>query len=119
MATGEKKSEPASTAASAKPRLSANHEDLSIESFQKDLAAGIVSDQAQEFDAATEQRVIRKIDLYLIPWMWFGYGLVYYDKVCIRHISLACSLCTHLQYIGHFGKCSPLRNDEGSFLKRG
>lgn len=86
MAAGEEKSEPASTA-SAKPRLSPNHEDSSIESFQKDLAAGIVPDQAQEFDAAVEQRVIRKIDLYLIPWMWIGYGLVYYDKVCQQHIS--------------------------------
>ena len=64
-----------------KPQLSPIHDDSSLESFEKDLAAAIVSDRAQEFDSATERRVLRKIDLYLIPWMWFGYGFVYYDKV--------------------------------------
>lgn len=53
----------------------------SVESFEKDLAAAIVPDHAREFDRATENRVVRKIDLYLIPWMWLGYGFVYYDKV--------------------------------------
>ena len=67
--------------ASAKPRLSPIHEDSSVESFEKDLAAAIVPDHAEEFDRATERRVLRKIDLYLIPWMWLGYGFVYYDKV--------------------------------------
>lgn len=81
MATREEKSEPAYTAASAKPGLSVMHEDLSVDSFEKDLAAGLVSDHAQIFDTATERRVVRKIDLYLIPWMWLGYGFVYYDKV--------------------------------------
>ena len=58
-----------------------NHDDSSTESFDKDLAAAIVSDQARDFDRFTERRVLRKIDLYLIPWMWLGYGFVYYDKV--------------------------------------
>ena len=58
-----------------------NHDDSSVESFDKDLAAAIVSDHAGEFDRFTERRVLRKIDLYLIPWMWLGYGFVYYDKV--------------------------------------
>ncbi len=49
--------------------------------FEKDLAAAIVSDRAQGFDRATERRVVRKIDGVLIPWMWLGYGFVYYDKV--------------------------------------
>lgn len=66
---------------SAKPRLSPNQADASVESFEKDLAAAIVSDHALEFDRATERRVLRKIDVYLIPWMWLGYGFVYYDKV--------------------------------------
>lgn len=65
----------------AKPRLSPITDDSSVESFEKDLAAAIVSDHAQGFDRATERRVLRKIDLYLIPWMWLGYGFVYYDKV--------------------------------------
>ncbi len=81
MATREGKSEPAYPAASVKPGLSVNHEDSSVDSFEKDLAAAIVSDHAQIFDIATERRVVRKIDLYLIPWMWLGYGFVYYDKV--------------------------------------
>lgn len=62
-------------------RLSPIHDSSSVESFEKDLAAAIVSDHAQEIDRATERRVLRKIDLCLIPWMWLGYGFVYYDKV--------------------------------------
>ena len=58
-----------------------NHDDSSVESFDKDLAAAIVSDHAGEFDRFTEHRVLRKMDLYLVPWMWLGYGFVYYDKV--------------------------------------
>ena len=54
--------------------------DESLE-FEKDLAAAIVSDRARGFDAETERRVRRKIDCWLIPWMWIGYGFVYYDKV--------------------------------------
>ena len=65
----------------AESRLSPIHDDSSVESFEKDLAAAIVPDHAQHFDRATERRVLRKIDLYLIPWMWLGYGFVYYDKV--------------------------------------
>ncbi len=57
---------------------------LGTDSFEKDLAATIVPEEAQAFDIEIEQRVLRKIDLWLIPWMWIGYGFVYYDKVCIR-----------------------------------
>ena len=66
---------------SAQLRTPPTHDDSSVESFDKDLAAAIVSDHAREFDRVTERRVLRKIDLYLIPWMWLGYGFVYYDKV--------------------------------------
>ena len=69
----------------AKPSLSPINDDSSLESFEKDLAAAIVSDHARDFDSATERRVLRKIDRYLIPWMWFGYGFVYYDKVRDRN----------------------------------
>ena len=68
--------------ASAKPRHSAsNHDGSSVDSSEKDLAAAIVSDRARGFDPATERSVLRKIDVFLIPWMWIGYGFVYYDKV--------------------------------------
>lgn len=60
-----------------------SYDDSSAESLNKDLAAAIVPDYAQGFDTAVERRVLRKIDLYLIPWMWLGYGLVYYDKAIL------------------------------------
>lgn len=70
---------------SSKPRLTRTHDDgSSVESSEKDLAAAIVSDRAQDFGRAAEQRVLRKIDRVLIPWMWIGYGFVYYDKVSGR-----------------------------------
>ena len=59
--------------------------DPSVESLGKDLAATIVPEHAQDVDAAAERRVLRKLDLFLIPWMWVGYGFVYYDKVCSLH----------------------------------
>ena len=41
----------------------------------------MVPEFAQPWDKQVERRVIRKIDFALIPLMWIGYGLVYYDKV--------------------------------------
>lgn len=48
----------------------------------KDVAASIVPEYAQSWDPVVERRVVRKIDMILMPFMWIGYGLVYYDKVC-------------------------------------
>ena len=56
-------------------------EETSSVSTADDLAAALVPDHAQQIDRGLERRVIRKIDLYLIPFMWIGYGFVYYDKV--------------------------------------
>ncbi len=53
----------------------------SLDSSEIDIAAGIVPEHAQSFDPAIERRVVRKIDWYLMPLMWIGYGFVYYDKV--------------------------------------
>lgn len=47
----------------------------------KDIAASVVPEYAQPWDKEVERRVVRKIDCALIPLMWIGYGLVYYDKV--------------------------------------
>ena len=58
----------------------------STELGDRDIAAAIVSEHAQLVDPLLEKRVLRKIDLYLIPFMWIGYGLVYYDKVCLLEI---------------------------------
>ena len=63
---------------------------LSTNSLEKDLAATIAPQQAQVFDPDIERRVLRKIDLWLIPWMWIGYGFVYYDKVCLRCLPKKC-----------------------------
>ncbi|KAF2749492.1 MFS general substrate transporter [Sporormia fimetaria CBS 119925] len=52
-------------------------------SLDKDLAMGLVGEHAQEIDPVVEARVIRKIDLFLIPAMIVGYGLVYYDKAIL------------------------------------
>ncbi|EHY53693.1 hypothetical protein HRR80_002293 [Exophiala dermatitidis] len=49
----------------------------------KDLAASVVPEYAQSWDKEVERRVVRKIDLALIPLMFFGYGLVYYDKAIL------------------------------------
>ena len=98
--------------APTEPRPFPNHDDSSLESFDKDLAAAIVSDHAREFDHFTEHRVLRKIDLYLIPWMWLGYGFVYYDKVRedtdIRNGERKLSDAS----IGHPRQRSPLRHDQ-------
>lgn len=50
-------------------------------SSQDDIAATILPSHAQPIDPVLERRVRRKIDLFFIPLMWIGYGLVYYDKV--------------------------------------
>ena len=70
-------------ASATPPRPSASDHDgaSSVDAFDKDLAAAIVSDRARGFDGAAERSVVRKIDGVLIPWMWVGYGFVYYDKV--------------------------------------
>lgn len=66
----------------AQPFQSANVEDETTSlSTEDDLAAAIVPEHAQQLDPHIERRVLRKIDLYLIPFMWIGYGFVYYDKV--------------------------------------
>jgi len=64
------------------PSQAANLEDETTSlSTEDDLAAAIAPDHAQQLDPQIERQVLRKIDLYLIPFMWVGYGFVYYDKV--------------------------------------
>jgi len=47
----------------------------------QDIAIAIVGEHRQNIDPAIEAQVVRKIDLFLVPAMFIGYGLVYYDKV--------------------------------------
>ncbi|KAF2843565.1 allantoate transport protein [Patellaria atrata CBS 101060] len=51
--------------------------------FDEDVALALVGEHAQYIDPALEARVVRKIDLFLIPTMIVGYGLVYYDKAIL------------------------------------
>ena len=41
-------------------------------SIEKDAALGLVSDVAQEIDPLIEKRVLRKIDIFLMPAMLIG-----------------------------------------------
>ena len=43
-------------------------------SIDNDVAAGLVGERAQEIDEEVEKRVLRKIDLFLIPAMVVGKG---------------------------------------------
>lgn len=52
-----------------------------IHHSDKDAAAELVPEYAQSIDLAVERQVVRKIDIRLLPFMWMGFGLVYYDKV--------------------------------------
>ncbi|KAJ4288483.1 hypothetical protein N0V90_011719 [Kalmusia sp. IMI 367209] len=52
-------------------------------SLDKDVAIKLVGEHAQEIDPEIERGVVRKIDLFLIPAMIVGYGLVYYDKAIL------------------------------------
>lgn len=47
----------------------------SSDSFEKDVALDLVGEHAQEIDPIVEARVVRKIDLFLIPAMIVGWSL--------------------------------------------
>jgi hypothetical protein len=86
-----------------------NVEHCSSESTEdRDIAMAIVGEHRQEIDPATEARVVRKIDCFLVPAMVCGYGLVYYDKVSTLY-PLSSHMNIHL--LGDLGFSSPFRND--------
>lgn len=58
-------------------------------SWDQDVAMAVVGEHAHAFDPVVEGRVIRKIDLFMIPAMIVGYGFVYYDKV--SPVPLSCT----------------------------
>ncbi|KAJ4328321.1 hypothetical protein N0V84_001192 [Fusarium piperis] len=49
----------------------------------KDEAIAIVGEEQHAIDPVVAARAVRKIDLFLIPAMIVGYGLVYYDKAIL------------------------------------
>lgn len=48
----------------------------------------LLGSEARHYDAALERRVLRKIDMFLMPAMVIGYGLVYYDKAILGSAAL-------------------------------
>ncbi|TQW10976.1 MFS transporter [Cordyceps javanica] len=66
--------QPLAAAAAASPPASAS---------DQDDALAMVGEQPQAVDPAVAARVVRKIDLFLMPFMVVGYGLVYYDKAIL------------------------------------
>lgn len=54
---------------------------IQVKNEDKDIAIAVVGEHRHAIDPEMEARVVRKIDLFLVPAMTIGYGLVYYDKV--------------------------------------
>lgn len=67
----------------------------------KDIAMGMVGEHGHAIDPAVERGVVRKIDLWLMPMMVLGYGLVYYDKVSLREGLDFCDKFHCCAWIGH------------------
>ena len=69
--------------------------------YEKDVAATLVGEHHHELqDKKIEARVVRKIDLYLIPLMIVGYSLVYYDKAILGSAAvLGMSTELHLRQV--------------------
>ncbi|KAJ5638150.1 Major facilitator superfamily domaingeneral substrate transporter [Penicillium lividum] len=55
---------------------------------EKDAALAVVGDVAQDIDPIIAKRVLRKIDLYFMPAMLIGYGIVYWDKAILGSATL-------------------------------
>ncbi|KAI0205892.1 putative MFS transporter [Astrocystis sublimbata] len=56
---------------------------------EKSVAMGnLPMAEAQPVDSSIERRVLRKIDMFLMPAMVIGYGLVYYDKAILGSAAL-------------------------------
>jgi hypothetical protein len=54
---------------------------IQVQDEDKDVAIALVGERRHALDPTIKARVVRKIDLFLVPAMTVGYGLVYYDKV--------------------------------------
>lgn len=90
----------------------------SIDSSNDDIAALIASDHAQRIDPEVERRVLRKIDVFLIPLMWIGYGFVYYDKARHREANTQVE-GLRLTFTGYFRQCGSLWYGKRPITQRG
>ncbi|KAM0472423.1 hypothetical protein ACHAP7_008576 [Fusarium lateritium] len=59
-----------------------------VEADKANSTLDIVGEEARPIDLEVNRRVLRKIDLFLMPAMVVGYGLVYYDKVSKKSSTL-------------------------------
>ncbi|KAJ5263217.1 Major facilitator superfamily domain general substrate transporter [Penicillium angulare] len=59
-----------------------------VHDIEKDTALAVVGDVAQDIDPVMAKRVLRKIDLYFMPAMLIGYGIVYWDKAILGSATL-------------------------------
>ncbi|RDW63209.1 putative MFS transporter [Aspergillus mulundensis] len=55
---------------------------------EKAIAIDALGEEARPIDPEVERRVLRKIDMFLMPAMVIGYGLVYYDKAILGSAAL-------------------------------
>jgi hypothetical protein len=92
-AIDSEKSTDAGTATIPRPETNLDVEQFGPDLAGQDVAMAIVGEQAHAIDPIVEARVIRKIDLFLIPAMIVGYGFVYYDKVGILSLHQRMSSC--------------------------
>ncbi|TEY42311.1 hypothetical protein BOTCAL_0395g00050 [Botryotinia calthae] len=69
--------------APSEPRRTKDASTLQSADQDKDIAIAVVGEHRHEIDPAVEARVVRKIDRFLVPAMFIGYGLVYYDKAIL------------------------------------
>ncbi|KAI1274250.1 putative MFS transporter [Xylaria sp. FL0933] len=64
--------------------------------------ADIMGTEARPIDPEVERRVLRKIDMFLMPAMMIGYGLVYYDKAILGSAALfGLTSDLHLAVVDH------------------
>lgn len=55
-------------------------------SLDRDVAIKLVGEHAQEIDPEMERKVLRKIDLFLIPAMIIGTSSLKFSSVCLARI---------------------------------
>ncbi|KAG9522718.1 allantoate transport protein, partial [Aureobasidium melanogenum] len=97
------------------PRISAETSTTDA-SGSKDEALALAGERAREIDPALERRVLRKIDLFLMPAMVIGYGLVYYDKAILGSAVLfGMTADLHLTVVDHSTKPPTTNTDRLSW----
>ncbi|KAJ2966321.1 hypothetical protein NUW58_g10688 [Xylaria curta] len=82
-------------------------------------ATDLMGPEPRPIDPEVERRVLRKIDMFLMPAMVIGYGLVYYDKVSRPALSSSLSRRKTNTRTGYSRERRALRHDVGPRARRG